>query len=630
MVEKIEFTSQECEDYVWFAKQCLHYARMTKKSSVSAISNGDVVVICKYTPVKAILIVDSVNFYCHPKSADNLTSVKYYDTDFNEYSLITIDQGGWLKQTDGTWYPIDARLAYSLVDEDAGTFGLRSNETEPSAKYSGTKTQNYGNLYWYNSELNFGVLSWKGPPSIQFPLDPTYSIPGLTQNDGNSNTVYGANIYKSGSVLCQSPAGIDSTANLIVGACYVAGKLVAIIHARLASGYQLQVHTSADSGKSWAQIFAKSITGAATTPAFIAPGGKAFVYRNTQYLISDAVDGVGETGSISDAATGTRTISGGQGGYNSNYQYSGTRPCFVSMDSAGNMVQSAITVDAKFEESGDSSNPSKMVNVPLYTGHPATEVTIVFDRDVVQATCEPNAGYNAGFLASVNGAYCSATWSGVTCFKGLQAVKKLDTCNQGGYTVTCTVQPQGVSGSLTMPTINPSTLYIAGPIDAGVGAHYSVVGTMRGSVTWSISAGSINQAGNIESVDCGSATVTATDQCGNSASKSVRFPTGKWVTTLKRVSLNYSGMETRDWNCNDETGAPYLETRQGSYDYDCSGNCCGFVSKCGANPELGRAIVQMFSSWVCSDAILINMSRVDYPECGTNMAFDITYTYARP
>lgn len=54
MVEKIEFTSQECEDYVWFAKQCLHYARMTKKSSVSAISNGDVVVICKYTPVKAI------------------------------------------------------------------------------------------------------------------------------------------------------------------------------------------------------------------------------------------------------------------------------------------------------------------------------------------------------------------------------------------------------------------------------------------------------------------------------------------------------------------------------------------------------------------------------------------------
>ena len=42
MVGKIEFTSQECEDYIWFAKQCLQYAKTTKKSSVSAISNGDV------------------------------------------------------------------------------------------------------------------------------------------------------------------------------------------------------------------------------------------------------------------------------------------------------------------------------------------------------------------------------------------------------------------------------------------------------------------------------------------------------------------------------------------------------------------------------------------------------------
>ena len=71
-------------------------------------------------------------------------------------------------------------------------------------------------------------------------------------------------------------------------------------------------------------------------------------------------------------------------------------------------------------------------------------------------------------------------------------------------------------------------LQISGPTSAVAGSQYSA----NKSVTWSISCGSIDPtSGIVISVTgcCGSGKVTATDACGNIASKVVKFATGVWT-----------------------------------------------------------------------------------------------------
>lgn len=73
-------------------------------------------------------------------------------------------------------------------------------------------------------------------------------------------------------------------------------------------------------------------------------------------------------------------------------------------------------------------------------------------------------------------------------------------------------------------------LQIAGDEAPTVGSSYSASGG-KTPYTWSISAGSINNLGEITDLTgaCGTGTVSVTDACGTTASMTVRFPTGQWV-----------------------------------------------------------------------------------------------------
>ncbi len=75
------------------------------------------------------------------------------------------------------------------------------------------------------------------------------------------------------------------------------------------------------------------------------------------------------------------------------------------------------------------------------------------------------------------------------------------------------------------------TLTLSGPDVPSNGSQYTASGGTS-PYTWSITKGSITQTGIVTvSGQCGSATITVKDSCGNQATKDVRMPSGKWVLT---------------------------------------------------------------------------------------------------
>jgi hypothetical protein len=75
-------------------------------------------------------------------------------------------------------------------------------------------------------------------------------------------------------------------------------------------------------------------------------------------------------------------------------------------------------------------------------------------------------------------------------------------------------------------------LSISGTDSPTNGSHYEASGgCIPYSYSWAISKGIINASGFVTvSGQCGTATITATDSCGTSASKTVRLPQGDWFT----------------------------------------------------------------------------------------------------
>ena len=91
----------------------------------------------------------------------------------------------------------------------------------------------------------------------------------------------------------------------------------------------------------------------------------------------------------------------------------------------------------------------------------------------------------------------------------------------------------------------PVVIGVSGP-DAPVdGSQYTAITSPSGSnlnIQWSISKGSITQTGVVTvSGQCGAATVTATDACGNQGSKDVRMSGGTWVVISDEIPCFTSG-----------------------------------------------------------------------------------------
>ena len=77
----------------------------------------------------------------------------------------------------------------------------------------------------------------------------------------------------------------------------------------------------------------------------------------------------------------------------------------------------------------------------------------------------------------------------------------------------------------------PATVTLSGPDAPTDGSQYAASGGIE-PYTWSISKGSITQAGVVTvSGQCGAATVSITDICGNTQTKEVRMSSGVWIQT---------------------------------------------------------------------------------------------------
>lgn len=540
-------TSDQATGYVWFGQHCLNLLRQSGRPGTKAFRDGRLLVICKYNHHHADLIVLSRgDFATHPRSG-SVAKIPYYDNQMNLYTLTGIDGGGW-RQDGETYEELATRWGFPLVNDDNGTFLVTADE-QLEVAWAGKAAENYGNIWWQGQGDNPPVLSWRGPPSVQFSLPGDLRIPGLSQVETTVSgreyyTTFGCYLYQGGAYLCHGPQWFadDELATLVVGACYAttaAGKqwLVAICITRMAAGsFSLQVWRSCDVGKNWQILNEFPATGRARVPAFIAADGRAFVYDGVRYTIDTDVSVVtagtlATQGAIPAAISGSRTVSG-PGGYGSDYHYLGKRYCWPAMDADGRLVYATAVEDAVFTTTGDSSGTPATITAPVYRGSPATQVTISVIGTGTGGPCTVGgSGVNVILGAAVNGSYCQAVWSGVDCYKGLEAVKRVPDCN-GAYSVSVTIQPQGLTATYTQSGALPD-IVVSGPADMVLGSQYAAANTI-GDVEWSVSKGQIDPDTGVitsmEGAECGTATITVTDRCGRSGSLFVRCPEGQWIT----------------------------------------------------------------------------------------------------
>lgn len=123
---------------------------------------------------------------------------------------------------------ITPTFAYPLVDDDRGSRVLTRDSEDWEVS---SDVENYGNVDWKGP--NEQILTWRGPPSRYFPLDPSIPYPGLTYLDedlitGPAYSVFGPNIYSAGEILATLP-DIGVTTTKVLGAAYNNGTLVAVV-----------------------------------------------------------------------------------------------------------------------------------------------------------------------------------------------------------------------------------------------------------------------------------------------------------------------------------------------------------------------------------------------------------------
>lgn len=463
-------------------------------------------------------------FIGHLKSGQ-LGKLPYYDTDSNIYTLTGIAQGGFSAQQ-GVWYSLSNSDVYQLVDDDKASFNI-SNKV----KWLGSN-DNYGNNYWSNGIV---TLSWRGCPSVQFPIPSKYRIPGLSKEDGTNYTVFGYYVYNKGSKLCHVPKYFvnDESKSLVAGACISKDSsnvhwLVVLSVSHTDTGYIFRIHKSKDIGKTWVLIGEFSCN-RLTVSASINNTGKLFVFESTLYRIDADITYVTVVDTKPDADAGTLVITG-DGGYESEYSYAGSINCWAGIKNSELSYETA-NISAMFGYSGNVDNSTQTRQVPLYRGNPATQVSIKVAGTGTGGPCTVSGdGVNVQLVAEVNGTYCQAVWSGVDCYKGLSAVKKVPTCDSA-YTVSVTIQPQGITATYEQTAGLPAIL-ISGPVDIGLNNQYSAANAV-GDVTWSINKGQINaNTGVITSISgasCGTAIITATDKCGRTGVMYVKCPSGVWL-----------------------------------------------------------------------------------------------------
>lgn len=556
------------------------------------------------------------DFFAHPRSGN----VFQYEVT-EDIKIPAIKHGGYYLN-DGTFYDLTSYVAYPSVDDDHGTFVLAENKDKVTALWAAPTVENYGNCWWTSEDST--TLSWKGNPSKQFPIGASFNISGLTRQTTDGYTVFDRYIYSNGVKLCEGPAADinEPTFTLVVGACYTKDSddkswLLCLTVSFINSAYILHVWRSDDTGKTW-QLLNEFPSLRAAVTAFISQDGRRFVYGGQLYQIDAAVSSVVAGAKIPTSTTGTRTIHGA-GGYGSTYRYEGVRHIWPSLSKeTDGLAYTTIKEEAAFGGTGNGDTHNQTAQVPVYRGNPATAVTIRggFDAgftfvaefsgsycsiqwsgvDRYQGTTAWKAapdGCNTDFTVSVtlmpqgvsdtythtaeqedmtvsgpasasvgtqysaNHAISPITWSissGAISESGL--ITALPNCDTS-FSVTA-VDLCGRSATLNIAR-ELETLTVSGPQTDVTQGQYSASGA-AGSVSWSVTQGSISDSGYAVFSGCGTVSVTATDSCGRSASLSVKLPTGKWCLVQYDSGMRNFPNDNLNWSVCTNGGTRVEET----------------------------------------------------------------------
>ena len=526
----IKYTHENTLGYKWFAQECLDL----QSNGVRATKDGENIVICKYTPELAILFyINKSGFLCHPRSGP-LRDIPITEASPTPTNIVSVYGGGYRLNQSGVFEEIENRTTYPLEDFDKGTFIIEPIDT-PSAEW--TSEENYGNCWWVGSEGE--VLSWRGAPNRYWDVAGTTNIPGISTAEIEINktqifTSFGIYVYSEGAILCKAPTfdPLTPMSSLIVGAFFYVGKLYVMTVSRDSLGIGFYLWSSSDSGATFTQIGDRVPTTRAKVPCFISPQGDCFIYENVYYKLSTAGDSISEQIKMPDDVMGTKRVTGNRGAVGGVYEFNGaTAYTWYGLNSTNTPVYSTLTHNAKFDYNSSGNSEGSSVDVPIYTGNPATSVTI--HRGTIVDGIIP-------FSATANGAYCSVSWSGVDSFQGLSAVKRVANCNSD-LTVSVTLNPMGIT-----QTYSESTVIGAFSISGDVGVpsirgvtegQYTAINAI-GPVTWTNSKGTISESGYATFSGCGSATITATDSCGRSDSLSVALSDGDWINDIGFADCN--------------------------------------------------------------------------------------------
>jgi hypothetical protein len=112
-MSRIEITSAKAADYYWFAEKCLKLQDYGSK----AITDDKIIVICKYTPIKAILIcvgegwLVTPHFKYDPIPYDKQQSVEYNinTNELNKSQDQKCGRGNFDSSNSGIWSTLHSR-----------------------------------------------------------------------------------------------------------------------------------------------------------------------------------------------------------------------------------------------------------------------------------------------------------------------------------------------------------------------------------------------------------------------------------------------------------------------------------------------------------------------------------------
>ena len=274
---------------------------------------------------------------------------------------------------DGT--AISAVYPYPLVDNDHGSTVLTSGG-KPPVWGASRDVENYGNIDWLGTDGK--AISFRGPSSRQFPLDPTISYPGFTVFDESVGdllpvdyfTPFSPNVYSEGNISKTMKGKVTGVSSLYT--------VVSMNYRGMTNpdggvgGFYDEVWT-ADKRIGWRSGDRPSICW------FFNQTGDKAVNGNTELSVAITTDSLGKvnyivTFSQLDIGSGTSNYSFASGAWS--LSKSGSWP--QNQDFSNNILQ-GIKVTSKYSESTQlTGNPtSTTVELPImYSGTLATGLTV--------------------------------------------------------------------------------------------------------------------------------------------------------------------------------------------------------------------------------------------------------------